>query len=527
MDKKQSSTLVKGAMVLTLAGIVSKILSAGYRIPLQNLTGDLGFYIYQQIYPILGMAMILGLYGFPSAISKIGADIRADGKVISVRQFYLPLFMILIIMNGCLFIIFSMSASTFAQVVGDLKLERIYKMTAFIFLLIPFIALIRGGFQAQNMMLPTAISQVSEQIVRVGIIILASVYITLYDKDIYLIGFAANIASFLGILSAGVVLVGFWFKYRPTFNSYYMIPWKAYIKTVFVFGIVASLIHMILLIVQVADSFTLVPSLVEYGLTPNEARMEKGIFDRGYPLIQLGAVLGSSFALALIPSLSKQKHRSNEFYQVISKALSFSIYLATGAMIGLLIIFPEVNVLLFKDHQGDTSLQILAISVLLSSLSITSATILQGIGSVNIVACFIGVLFLVKWCMNQWLVPFWGTIGSSLATVCSLLILCLFVLWQLKRQLPKLKVLQGINWRALLLASASMAIFLYVMKWLLPAAETIARLPLLFITLLIVLCGASIYLLILIKLNVFSEEELDLLPILPKLFGSKRKRRVK
>ncbi|HEY4600547.1 MAG TPA: polysaccharide biosynthesis protein [Cerasibacillus sp.] len=527
MDKKQSSTLVKGAMVLTLAGIVSKILSAGYRIPLQNLTGDFGFYIYQQIYPILSMAMILGLYGFPSAISKMGADLRAGGKALSIRQFYLPLFIILMVINGCLFIIFSTSASTFAQVVGDLKLERIYEMTAFVFLLIPFIALIRGGFQAHDMMLPTAISQVSEQIVRVVIIIVASVYIALYGKDIYFIGFAANIASFLGILSASIVLVGFWFKYKPKSNCHYTIPWKLYIKTVFVFGIVASFIHMILLVVQVVDSFTLVPSLMDYGLLPDEARVAKGVFDRGYPLIQLGAVLGSSFALALIPSLSKQKHRTDEFYQAISKALSFSIYLATGAMIGLLIIFPEVNVLLFKDHQGDTSLQILAISVLLSSLAITSATILQGIGAANMIACFIGLLFLVKWYLNQFLVPFWGTIGSAIATVGSLFILCMLVLWQLKRQLPKLKLLHGINAGALLMASSSMAIFLYVIKWLLPAAETIARLPLLFITLLIVFCGASIYLFILMKLDVFSKEELDLLPISPTLFTAKQKRRIK
>src|SRR5690606_6282024 len=136
---------------------------------------------------------------------------------------------------------------------------------------------------------------------------------------------------------------------------------------------------------------------MEYGLASDEARMEKGVFDRGYPLVQLGAVLGSSFALALIPSLSKQKDRSDEFYQAISKALSFSLYLATGAMIGLLIIFPEVNVLLFKDNQGDTSLQILAISVLLSSFAITSATILQSLGSVHMIAYLIGLLFLVKW----------------------------------------------------------------------------------------------------------------------------------
>src|SRR5699024_11232669 len=65
--------------------------------------------------------------------------------------------------------------------------------------------------------------------------------------------------------------------------------------------------HMILLVVQLADVFTLLPGLLQYGLTRGEAMQAKGVFDRGQPLIQLGAVLGSSFALALIPNLSKNK----------------------------------------------------------------------------------------------------------------------------------------------------------------------------------------------------------------------------
>ena len=36
-----SKELVKGAMILTLAALVSKILSAVYRVPFQNIVGDI------------------------------------------------------------------------------------------------------------------------------------------------------------------------------------------------------------------------------------------------------------------------------------------------------------------------------------------------------------------------------------------------------------------------------------------------------------------------------------------------------
>src|SRR5690625_4689456 len=93
MGGNESNKLMKGALLLTLAGIISKVLSAGYRIPLQNLTGDIGFYIYQQVYPLLGMAMVLGLYGFPSAISKLTVDLREEGKEVSLYNYYKSVFL--------------------------------------------------------------------------------------------------------------------------------------------------------------------------------------------------------------------------------------------------------------------------------------------------------------------------------------------------------------------------------------------------------------------------------------------------
>src|SRR5699024_4734813 len=86
--KKQSNKFIQVVFILTLVGIVSKILSAFYRIPIQNLTGDLGFYFYQQIYPMIAFMMILALYSFPAAISKMGDQIGIQRY--SLRYFIIP-----------------------------------------------------------------------------------------------------------------------------------------------------------------------------------------------------------------------------------------------------------------------------------------------------------------------------------------------------------------------------------------------------------------------------------------------------
>ncbi|MGQ0417930.1 hypothetical protein ACT4UL_25585, partial [Bacillus sp. HC-TM] len=50
MEAKKYQAFWRGAIILTIASFVTKVLSAFYRIPYQNIAGDIGFYIYQQIY---------------------------------------------------------------------------------------------------------------------------------------------------------------------------------------------------------------------------------------------------------------------------------------------------------------------------------------------------------------------------------------------------------------------------------------------------------------------------------------------
>ena len=63
-------TAFNGVVILTLALIIVKILSAIYRVPYQNVLGDTGLYAYQQIYPIVALGMILSMNAIPSAVTQ-------------------------------------------------------------------------------------------------------------------------------------------------------------------------------------------------------------------------------------------------------------------------------------------------------------------------------------------------------------------------------------------------------------------------------------------------------------------------
>ncbi|GAB3054594.1 putative polysaccharide biosynthesis protein [Virgibacillus ainsalahensis] len=516
MRENESNRLVKGALLLTLAGLVSKILSAGYRIPLQNLTGDVGFYIYQQVYPILGIVMVLSLYGFPSAISKMAVDLQAAGKSLSFKGFYIPVFLILLIINGALSLFLLFNADELARWVGDYRLSKSYQLAGFAFLLVPFSALLRGAFQGNYYMKPTAYSQIGEQFIRVFIIIAAAIVVVSTSQSLYEIGQAAALASIFGAITAIIILSLFFIWKKPVSreSAGTDIPWNYYVRTILTLGVVAALNHMVLLVIQFADTFTLIPSLMDYGFTHLEAMEAKGVFDRGQPLIQLGTVLGSSFALALVPTISKQKLKTDPttFYHYIRGALLFGFYLAIGATIGLIAIFPEVNQLLFKNDQGTSNLRILILSIFLCSLAITASSILQGLGYLKRTAMFILAAFFVKWIGNQLLVPFWGITGSAITTVLSLLALCVIVLFQLKRKLPDLKFFQMINWQTLIKASLSMVIYIIVLDAVFAGTVVLSRMTLLIYVLFIAMTGGIIFIFTLLKGRAFTRSELKMLP---------------
>ncbi|WP_199868432.1 putative polysaccharide biosynthesis protein [Virgibacillus senegalensis] len=520
MDEiKHTKQMFKGALLLTAAGVISKILSVGYRIPLQNITGDVGFYIYQQIYPFLGTAFMLSLYGFPAAISKLVAEERERGLRLSFRSFYMPVTGLLITINMLLFGVLFGLAPLIAKAMGDNQLTGPLRAASLPFLFVPFSSICRGIFQGLNNMKPTAVSQVVEQVVRVSVILVVSLVMVHEGRDLYEVGSGAAAGSLLGACAAVFVLAVMFTRDRPWYRDRpgYSIPWKKYIRTILLYGMFICLNYMMFLLIQFADAFTLVPNLIEFGMTRQQAMEWKGVFDRGQPLVQLGTVLGSSLALALVPTVTRRQlnERPVELTEHVKSAWKFSFILSTGAAIGLMAIFPYANILLFEDDAGTGSLQILALSILFTSLALTLSSILQGLGDFRWTAVFVVTGMICKGILNELLVPVWGIAGSAVATVAAVMVILLLNVARLKQRIPHLSLLQ-FRWRSLVISLAGMLIFLYGLDRSLGKLVLAGpRIDYVAYTLIACFGGAAIYVFLLIKLRAFTDNELEALP-----FGS-------
>ncbi len=457
--------LMRGALLLTLAGLFGKVLSAGYRIPLQNIAGDIGFYIYQQVYPILGMAWMISIYGFPVAISSLVARARARGESLSVRGFYAPVFIVMVGISVVLFSVFYFGSSAIASFMGDPRLRMPLRVTATVFLLLPFTSIGRGVFQGIDEMTPTAVSQMVEQVVRVLVIISATLFFVGNGYSYYYVGSGAAFGSILGGLAACLVLSLYITKHRSLLlnPSASFIPIREILKMMVLSGLFLCVNYMLLLLMQFADAFTMVSSLKGYGLLLEEAQEMKGVFDRGYPLLQLGTVLASSLALAIVPSVTKKRleNKTTEVKENAGQAMKLSFLISIAASVGLFLVLPEVNILLFKSSEGVIALRILSVVIVFASMTLTLSSLLQGFGIVFLPAFAVAIGMIVKVVLNMILIPEMGLAGSGLATLISICVVFLSNIVVFKKRIP-FSLRAYIPWRATFFSLGVMTVTIFV-----------------------------------------------------------------
>ena len=174
-EVESSRKILKGAAILTAAALLVKILSAIYRVPFQNMAGDTGFYIYQQVYPFYGIAVVLATYGFPVGISKLlveNGGVKLESK--ERNQLITASFIWVSFIGVLLFLLLFFCAELIAGIMNDSQLAPLIRTVAFSFLLLPFISIGRGYYQANGNMIPTALSQTFEQLFRVSVILVGT-----------------------------------------------------------------------------------------------------------------------------------------------------------------------------------------------------------------------------------------------------------------------------------------------------------------------------------------------------------------
>lgn len=407
-----------GVVILTLALIAVKILSAIYRVPYQNVLGDAGLYAYQQVYPFLSLATILSMNAIPSAVTQnLGSD-WTNQRMSRVMVF---------IQATCflLFVVVCLGAPWIAELMGDMRLTNMIRMASCSFLIVGILGVLRGSYQSKQQMELPAYSQVIEQIVRVGIILVMIVVYLYGSQSIYQIGTWSILASALGFLAASLFLAfkrPFSFQFALQDDVITKTEWKRLGAAIIIF----SASHLIVTTWQLMDSFTVIRTLQHFGLPFTEAIVEKGIYDRGASFIQIGLIVTTTFCFVLIPLLADafKEGRFERMNRYANASLKITVTISVAAGVGLMNLLPLMNRVFFKNDVLTATLVIYMLTVICVSLIMINIALLEVRRQSRLILIAFAIGVLLKLLLNLLLIPKIGIIGASISTVLSL---CLFV----------------------------------------------------------------------------------------------------
>ncbi|MEG0565740.1 MAG: polysaccharide biosynthesis C-terminal domain-containing protein [Hungatella sp.] len=270
-----------------------------------------------------------------------------------------------------------------------------------------YLGVLRGYFQGQATMVPTAVSQIFEQIVNAVISILAASSLfdmgmksnLVYGSTEYAYAFGAaggTIGTGVGAVTALLFLMFLMLSYRPVMKrqirrdqtphleSYGHI---SYILGITILPIVLS--SVIYNISSVLDNYIFGNAMASLG-REQEIASSWGVYMGKYHLLfNIPVAIANALSSSLIPSLSRavaEKSRS-QITAKISSAIRFSMVIAIPSAVGLTVLAAPISNLLFAGTDNTMLIRMTMLgstAVIFFSLSTITNAVLQGINHLQI-----------------------------------------------------------------------------------------------------------------------------------------------
>lgn len=450
-----SNRIVKGTLLLTVAGYISRFLGMIYVIPLNALIGAQGIALYSYAYIPYTLLISLSTIGIPPAISKMVAKYNTLGEYRTGLRIFRTSFFLMILTGTIAFLILFFSAEAIANIIIASKethgntvedVTKVIKMVSFALIIIPAMAASRGFFQGNQTMTPTAVSQVVEQIVRITFVLVAGyITIVIYNGSYVTAVSFATFAAFIGALGSVVVLLKYW---QSTKEGYYtairnqakhmQLKTKDMLLELLSYSIPFVLVGIATPLYQFVDLFTFNRAMEAIGLGTVAELSFAAINFNGNKLIVIPVMIATGMSLTLVPALTESftKGDIRKSISEINLSIQIVLFLVIPAVFGLIALAPEAYGALFSMQDLQITSNLLAwyapVALALALFQV-SAAILQGINEQRYAVFSLTVGFLVKLTLNSFLIHTFGAKGSIFATGLAVTAAFLVNIWRIQR----------------------------------------------------------------------------------------------
>lgn len=414
--------LMQGS-ILAFSGIIVRIIGLFYRIPMINIIGNKGNGYYTSAYSVYSLFLILSSYSFPISISKIVSERLAVGRYKDVKNVIKASFIIALFVGLIMFAIMFFGAELISNIYRKPLLKFALRALAPTLFIMSFLGVFRGLFQGMGNMIPTAMSQIFEQIANAVTSILFAYILfnrgvianMIYESTEYSYAFGARGGAIGTGIGAFVALSFLFFMFLSLISKYKMLlNNNNYYEPESRNKIYKVLYHTMIPIIVSGTIYNLTTVLDDLIFSNVLTIMKSelnivvlwGVFGNYHLLFNIPVAVANSLTSSIIPSISTSVEK-NEVKEVVLKvkySIKYTMLIVAPAFVGLIILADPICRVLFKENL-DILIKMLragSIAVVFFSLSTVTIGILQGLGyytkplkntlialGIHIIACFI------------------------------------------------------------------------------------------------------------------------------------------
>lgn len=407
MRSGQNDDFIAQGAILAVATVLTKVIGVIYRIPLANILGDAGNGFYGYAYQIYAMALMVSSLSLPTAVSKlVSAKLAMGQKRNSVRVFRCSmLFAVVVGVVITAVVFFGADAISVYAMKSPLSVYALQMLAPGLFL-VAVMAVIRGYFQGLGSMMPTAVSQIIEQLIRAVISIAgAGIFVDMGTRagekaGEELLGPAygaagATLGTVLGALIALVFLFFVVWAYRGKMNRQYRTDrsgkedsYRHILKVLVLTAVPILFSTAIYNINQILDLTIFNHIMDAQGYVEEEYMALQGIYSGKYDtLVNVPLSIPWALCSSVVPSLTAAvATRSRKLvHEKIDQTLRLTMVITIPCGVGFLVLASPLMVLLYNDASKTPAylLMLGSVVVVLYAWSSISNSILHGLNHIS------------------------------------------------------------------------------------------------------------------------------------------------
>ena len=402
--------MVRGSLWMTVGNVLSRLLGAIYIIPWYAWMGENGKLansLFNKGYNVYALFLMIATAGIPGAIAKqISYYNSLNEYKISQRLFKRTL----IIMAGfgvvCAGVMYLFSPVLAA---GDPNLIPVMRALSIAILIFPSMSVIRGYFQGNQDMMPSAVSQIVEQIARVFYMLLATFIIIKVAQGSYVTAVIhSTFAAFIGMLGAYGALIWFYRKQKPEMdrliagsNNEIKVSENGLIKEMIKEAIPFIIVGSAITIFKLVDQYTF--EKIMSGFTNFSKDQLSALFSifsaNPDKLVMITISLATGMAMTSLPLITEAFTKKDEagLAKLVSDNIQLLFLIMMPATFGMVVLAEPMYVLFYQPDTLGVNVLIQASYVgLIMGYFILVSTTLQGLYKNGDAIFNLGVGLLVK-----------------------------------------------------------------------------------------------------------------------------------